>query len=318
MRWSISCDETAGCGFVKWRPHSFPFMEDSYRKTEHEEDADDGSAGMKIRILTENTVNRRGLLGEHGLSLLLEANGRRYLFDTGQTDVYVKNAQKLREDLSGLDGIILSHGHYDHCGGMTCFPAMTDYPPLYVREGAFQDKRYGKPGRYERIGIGWKKESYPGSIVETGERHDLGDGWFLLGNIGYENDFEPKPECFYIFPTDSEEDKIPDLMSDEQILVVETEKGLSLFMGCSHMGILNCIRRVQKEFPDSRIHTILAGMHLKDASENRVTKTIEALKQLEFDYLIPVHCTGITAIVRMQQELGERCLLADSGRKYIL
>lgn len=295
---------------------------------------------MKIRILTENTVYRRGLLGEHGLSLLIEANGKKILFDTGQSDVYIKNAKRLKEDLSDLDGIVLSHGHYDHCGGMEFFPQMEQCPPLYVRKGAFQDKRHCKAGKYEIIGIDWQQEDYPGQIIETGNRHDLGDGFTLIGNIGYETDFEPMPDGFFIMQEqpanqtmpgtapDSHEipgDQtvpvivpIPDLMSDEQLLVVETEKGLSLFMGCSHMGVINCIRRVQKEFPNKRIHSILAGMHLKAVPKSRIERTIEELQKLDFDYLIPVHCTGLSAIVQMKQALGDRCLLAEAGKKFEL
>ena len=303
---------------------------------------------MRIRILTENTANKRGLIAEHGLSLIIEANNRKILFDSGQSDVYIKNAAKLKEDLTNLDAIILSHGHYDHCGGIEFFP-QADYwwnekklPPLYVREGAFRDKRHYKEGNYAQIGIDWPKSHYKGQIIETGERYDFGGGFTLLGKIGYETEFEPKPEGFFIvkenFPPEStlasEQNKIseqnmpseqnisspqstpnltPDLMEDEQLLVVETPQGLSLFMGCSHMGIINCIRRVQKEFPGKRIHSILAGMHLKSASQTRLKQTIEELKKLDFDYLIPVHCTGLYAIIRMKQELGERCLLAEAG-----
>lgn len=303
---------------------------------------------MRIRILTENTANKRGMIAEHGLSLIIEANNRKILFDSGQSDVYIKNAAKLKEDLTNLDAIILSHGHYDHCGGIEFFP-QADYwwnekklPPLYVREGAFKDKRHYKEGNYAQIGIDWPKSYYKGQIIETGERYDFGGGFTLLGKIGYETEFEPKPEGFFILeenfppeqtmPIDGNKDfeqtmsfdqnlsvkqptqvLTPDLMEDEQLLVVETPQGLSLFMGCSHMGIINCIRRVQKEFPGKRIHSILAGMHLKSASQTRLKQTIEELKKLDFDYLIPVHCTGLYAIIRMRQELGERCLLAEAG-----
>lgn len=273
---------------------------------------------MKIHILTENTVYKRDLIAEHGLSLLIEANGKRILFDTGQSDVYIKNAAKLGEEMTNLDAVILSHGHYDHCGGIEYFPqGEKKFPPLYIREGAFKDKRHYKEGHYMAIGIDWKKEDYKGTVIETKERHDLGHGFTLLGKIGYETDFEEKPNGFYILEEKEEEGlyPIPDLMEDEQLLVIETKKGLSLFMGCSHMGIINCIRRVEKEFPGKRIHTILAGMHLKSASANRLNRTMEELKNLDFDYLIPVHCTGMYPIIRMKQELGDRCLLAETGLK---
>ena len=94
---------------------------------------------MRIVILTENTANGRGLLAEHGLSVLVEAAGKRILFDTGQSDVYLRNAGELGESLEGLDGIVLSHGHYDHTGGLPAFPE--ELPaPVFVRENAFEEK----------------------------------------------------------------------------------------------------------------------------------------------------------------------------------
>lgn len=265
---------------------------------------------MRIRILTENTVYKRGLLGEHGLSLLIEQDGKRFLFDTGQTDVYVKNAKRLKEDLSHLDGIIFSHGHYDHCGGLEFFPEEVEMPPVYIRENAFEDKRHRRKTNYEVIGIDWKKEKIEKVMVPTKSVHKICDGFTLLGAIGYETDFEEKPEGFFIG-----EGMREDLMEDEQILVVETEEGLCLFMGCSHMGIINCIKRVEKEFPNRHIHSIFAGMHLKGVSKKRLDRTIEELEKIDFDYLIPVHCTGMNAIAKMKEVFGERCILGEVGKK---
>lgn len=265
---------------------------------------------MIVRILTENIVYRRGLYGEHGLSLLIEEHGKRFLFDTGQSDVYLRNARKLKADLTNLDGIILSHGHYDHCGGMGSFPKEGGIPPIYVREGAFIDKWSLKNDKYIYSGIEWKREDFGESIVFTEPVHDICDGFTLISDIDYETDFEKKPVGFYLG-----DEKKQDLMKDEQILVVETVKGLCLFMGCSHVGIINCIKRVQKEFPGKHIHSILAGMHLKQVSKKRMERTIEELTRLDFDYLIPVHCTGMEAIIKMKEILRERCILAEAGKK---
>ena len=267
---------------------------------------------MRIRILTENTVYRRGLTGEHGLSFLLEEQGHRFLFDTGQSSVYVKNAEKLHEDIKNVDGIILSHGHYDHCGGIEFYPRSENMPPIYIREKAFEDKRNynGKKNQYDRIGIDWAKEKFAQSYIFTGKRYEICKNFTLLSKIEDEAGFKNKPRGFYIG-----EGERPDYMEDEQILVVQTEKGLSLFMGCSHMGVMNCISRVMREFPGQPVYSILAGMHLNHASMEQIDKTIEELEKIAFDILIPVHCTGIRAIGRMKERLGERCILAETGKE---
>lgn len=270
------------------------------------------SLTMRIRILTENTVYKKGLLGEHGLSLLIEEQGRRFLFDSGQTNVYLKNAEKLKESLADLDGIILSHGHYDHCGGLEYFPEQTTMPPVYVREKAFEDKRSwnGVKKEYNPIGISWDKNRFDGAYIYTGRRYEICEHFTLIGEIEYETDFEKKPDNFFIG-----EGTKPDCMADEQLLVVETPKGLCLFMGCSHMGIINCVRRVEREFPGQHIHSILAGMHLNHCSMDRIDRTIKELELLGFDYIIPVHCTGMRAIVRMKEKLGDRCILGEAGKQ---
>ena len=99
---------------------------------------------MKVTILTENTVYKRGLLAEHGLSLLIDTGRRRYLFDTGQSRVFLHNAVKLGIDLKGLDGVILSHGHYDHGGGLEYWQELGD-APIYIQEKAFEKKYNENP-----------------------------------------------------------------------------------------------------------------------------------------------------------------------------
>ena len=116
---------------------------------------------MKIHILTENLTYKRGLLCEHGLSLLIESGQGRWLFDSGQTDAFVKNAKAMGVSLDDLDGIVLSHGHYDHCGGMKTLFALAkkeqkELPPVYVRAAGFEKKYAQKGGAVkEEIGIPW-------------------------------------------------------------------------------------------------------------------------------------------------------------------
>lgn len=116
---------------------------------------------MKISFLNENTANKRGFLGELGLSLLIEWDGGKILFDTGQTDVFLRNAARMGADLEGLSAIVLSHGHFDHCGGLEyLLEGAADLPPVYVRRSAFEDKQaVNADGKtYRKIGIPWREE----------------------------------------------------------------------------------------------------------------------------------------------------------------
>ena len=272
---------------------------------------------MKISILNENTAGKRGFLAEHGLSLLIEHEGERWLFDTGQTDVFMKNAALLHEPLTDLSGIILSHGHFDHCGGLEFLVreyqrSGKELPPVYVRESAFLDKTAINADRrtYRIIGIPWKRELIESAVRLTQSREEIAPGVVVIGDIPYTPGLEKKPDWFFI---DNGTEKIPDYMSDEQMLVLETEKGLCLFAGCCHPGILNCLEYVSQSFPGQKIHSVFAGMHLAGASPERIAQTVEELGKRDFDVLIPVHCTGIEAIGRMKTSFGSRCRLVETG-----
>lgn len=141
-----------------------------------------GGETMRLVILTENTVNKRGLLAEHGLSVLVEAAGRRILFDTGQSGVYLHNAGRLKEDLNGLDGIVLSHGHYDHTGGLPEFPH-DQLPPVFVREKAFEEKLTGSRERnaYRDIGIPWLKKRSCEQMNPKGKKAGKRTAWRRAG-----------------------------------------------------------------------------------------------------------------------------------------
>ena len=117
---------------------------------------------MKITVLTDDKVKKRGFLAEHGLSLFIEYEDCNILFDTGQSDVYIRNAKALQLDLNKTDYIVLSHGHYDHCGGISCLPELKKNPKIYVQETALKNKYAISPDgkSYREIGIPWSADKY--------------------------------------------------------------------------------------------------------------------------------------------------------------
>lgn len=327
---------------------------------------------MEVRILTENTVYKRGFLGEHGLSMLLETEGKRYLFDTGQTDVFLRNAGKMKLDLEHLDGIILSHGHYDHCGGMKYWArkhisSQHAFPniPVYIDRKAFDKKYSGHPKTGELLFGGidaeaeaWMKQSADIHYTEHG-RATVAENVYLLSEVPSVTDFESVPARFFKEiqvegsqgtdnrnqekngpgiksqpgnnPDNSLEIKsqtgnnlnasfprlVADHMEDEQVLVVREQEGLCVFAGCAHPGIVNCLNYVQSSFPGEHIHAAVAGMHLKGCPPLQLKKTIQALQEFGIDVVVPLHCTGLLAIAAIKEALGERCLLAEVGKKLV-
>ncbi len=266
---------------------------------------------MKITVLNENHVNKRGLFAEHGLSLLLEQEEEKWLFDTGQSDVYLKNAKTLKQSLETLQGIILSHGHYDHCGGLEYFDKKM--PKVYIRKEALYQKMSGdrEKNTFRDIGIPWKKEMFSREFIFTEEMQKIRKNWFLLGKIPKYPGLEEEPEGFW-YRVREEIQK--DTMEDEQFLVIQTEKGLVLIIGCAHMGILNCIQHVKTKFPGKKIRGIFAGMHMRNATEEKIDWTIQKLKEEKLEFLIGAHCTGQKAIGKMAEMLGECFQFCEVGK----
>lgn len=268
---------------------------------------------MKITILNENLTYQRGLLCEHGLSLLIEQDGRRWLFDTGQSDVFLRNAERMNVSLEHLDGIILSHGHYDHCGGLKTLlqEKGRQLPPVYVRKEAFEEKYADKRGgEKEEIGIPWERSECQNLHLLMEARTEIADGVWLLGRIPYTEGLESfSPGMFVLRRGDFERDP----MADEQMLVIETDRGLSVFAGCSHPGILNCLHYIRECFPGKKIYSLLAGMHLMHARPERIQWTIDHLRAWEIEILMPVHCTGIRAISRIREDFPEQYKKAECG-----
>lgn len=286
---------------------------------------------MEVKILTENTVYKRGFLGEHGLSMLIQAKGRSYLFDMGQSGIFLHNAEKMKVDLERLDGIIISHGHYDHCGGMRYWARRQEELkgaglgiPIYISRGALAKKYSQHPATGEMLFSGIHKDAESwmldsANMAYTGEGATaIAPGFFLLSNIPFATDFEAVPARFWKEAQGKEGDLEPDYMEDEQILVVQDGQGLCIFAGCAHPGIINCLKHVQSSFPGEHIHSLVAGMHLKGCAPGQLHKTIQSLQEMEIDRIVPLHCTGWMAIAAMKEALGERCMLAEVGKKVLL
>lgn len=270
---------------------------------------------LKVHILTDDRVRKRGLLAEHGLSLWIEKDDKSILFDAGQSSVFFHNAKAMGINLESADCIVISHGHYDHCGGLQYFPYKDRVPAIFVHPDAFL-KKFASTDKDEpsrEVGIPFDvsgKDWMKNRIYYTRQSLKIEQGILLSGEIPCSNTFEEVPQGFYI----EKDDRIThDMMLDEQMLIIEDNNELAIFLGCSHPGIINSIKYAKKLIPDKSIKLLVAGMHLENVSPIRLQMTIQHLLDMNIQKVVPLHCTGFGAMCEMKRFLGERCLTLCAG-----
>ena len=272
---------------------------------------------MKIQIttLSENTAGLGNFLGEWGLSILVETEGLSLLLDCGQSISAVHNADILGIDLSKIDKVILSHGHYDHTGGLR--PVLRRmrkkieiiaHPDVWA---AKYSRRQGQADRY--IGIPYQQEeleSLGASFKPGTEPTRITDGIITSGEIPMVTDFEKIAPNLQVKGVGGFQ---PDKLLDDQALIMKTGAGLVVILGCAHRGIINTLYHAQQLTGVKKIHTVLGGCHLINAPEERVHLTINALKELGVERLGVSHCTGLPTAGTMAQEFGKRFFFNIAG-----
>lgn len=279
---------------------------------------------MKVEILSENRTNHPDCLAEHGLSVYIESGDRKILFDLGASDLYQQNARLMKVDLEQVDTVVISHGHYDHTGGIPSFCELNKKAKIYIHEKAFMTT-YGMENG--------KLDEEPCSIRWTEQQHELVSGRLVLTNgvtwltddIAVSGTIPKIENCistesFYFKNEDGS--LMTDPMEHEQFLAIRirdengNSRGFFLFSGCSHNGVIPCLRYAKALFPDERVLGFLAGMHLYNANSETRNMILEQVAAEEIDYILPVHCTGILAICDLRQLMGARCIPAGVGDKF--
>jgi 7,8-dihydropterin-6-yl-methyl-4-(beta-D-ribofuranosyl)aminobenzene 5'-phosphate synthase len=267
---------------------------------------------LKIKILVENQVNRRGLLAEHGLSILITIDGINVLFDAGQTGVLTFNAQQDGIDLRCVDAVVLSHGHYDHTGGIPHFCKLNRDAPLYIHPKAFAERFNSSDGKPSgaHIGIPWTSDdmdSLKNRIITSEMPLEIHKNVILSGEVERTVSFESGPSSFLLRGDNNR--LCEDRVIDEQFLTIKRDEGIYIFVGCSHPGIINCIRQAKNLFPNERIAAVIGGMHLRNVGMQSLQASIRCLLELGVDRVIPLHCTGFTAVYEMKKALQDRMIV---------
>lgn len=269
---------------------------------------------MRITALIENTSGREGCIGEFGLSLLIEANGRRVLFDAGQSDATLKNAEFLGIDLSQVDTAVLSHGHFDHANGFPAFFATNGTATLYARTG-YDGKQYADHGEkgIEYIGVVPELKGNPRVTVIENDRLDLGDGFVIVSYAGCE---PVHPVDHFGLFRDEGLGLAPDRFEHEQYLLVREGDVRALITGCTHRGILNCMHWSAGDAPTH----VIGGFHfMKIPLEDTTYLDAAADNLLSYPTVYcTCHCTGLEQYRYLKGLMGERLSYIAAGQSTVI
>ena len=269
-----------------------------------------GKAELEILILVENKVYSSNLIAEHGLSFYLKYKGKKYLFDTGQGLAIINNARELNVDFNKLDGVFLSHGHYDHTGGLQKVLEVNPDLKVYGHPDIFRPMYSRRENYYKDVGFSMKREDIA-NFIPISKMTEIYSGIWLTGEI------PGKIKPYSKFKTGSLSQLKDDYFKDDQSLVIETKKGLVVVLGCSHAGVINILKYINKKFADN-IFAVIGGMHLKDMKKEKVEDIIDYLSDLDLKLLSPLHCTGIEVACQMQNRLGAKVKRASIGEKFVI
>jgi len=272
---------------------------------------------VKATILCDNLAGPLSFKGEHGLAVHLEVEGRSFLWDCGQSDVAVHNALVLKLDLRDVEGIGISHGHYDHAGGLCNVLSVSGPKKLYMHPGA-SDPKFFAAGPIKRfIGIPFRKEmleSFSAGIELSRGPVEVMPGVRLTGEVPRVTDFEGYEANLYC-QVDGELE--PDPFTDDQSLVVDTPDGAIVLTGCAHSGLVNILKHVLES--SGRIKAVVGGTHLGlGAAPERVSATLDFLEEILPDKIVACHCTGQPVMAQIAQRFKDRAVTGQAGLTLML
>ena len=261
---------------------------------------------FELTVICDNHAGE-GLLSEHGLAFALRADGNHILFDTGSGETLIHNAAKLGIDLAEISHLVLSHGHYDHTGGVVQVLHLNKHCPVIAHPFVLSERYSRHPERPVR------RISMPVSVqaalqqLAPAQLHFQSISSMLSRNIGITgkipriSEFEDTGGPFYI----DEAGQFSDLIPDDQALWINTPQGLVIILGCCHAGLVNTVEYIRHLSGESQVAGIIGGLHLLHASPERIEQTLMYLKKLKPHFIYAGHCTGDDVVVTLRENLRD-------------
>jgi 7,8-dihydropterin-6-yl-methyl-4-(beta-D-ribofuranosyl)aminobenzene 5'-phosphate synthase len=266
-----------------------------------------------MTVLIDNLAEAP-LVGEWGLSILIDADGKRILLDTGASGLFAQNAECLGIDLGSVDTGVLSHAHYDHADGLDTFFTLNQNAPFLVREGACENCFGIKDGMLHYIGIktGVLSE-HAARIRYVSGVHEIADGIWLVPHRGA--DYSAIALRNDLYTVDNDERR-PDDFAHEQSLVVETGEGLVVFNSCSHAGMTNILADIREMLGRSDVCAYVGGLHFYKMTDEELDALSGEIDRTGIEHIFTGHCTGDHAFAFLKARFGERIEQFSSGFRY--
>lgn len=258
---------------------------------------------MEVKMLIENEKlkNRPELAKEHGLSIFIRYNGENILFDTGDSGAFIDNADKMGVSIEDIDTVIISHGHFDHGGGLERFFKFNSKARVFMHAQA-RENHYIKV-LFKKIDIGIPRDifyHYNKRISFIEDTEEISKGLFLITDITKK---EPWTKFTKRMFTKKEGRFQQDDLKHEIILAINNNDKLVVFTGCSHNGVINMVNTVVDRFPAMPIEAVIGGFHLIGESKKVAEEVGQKLLQFNMDKVYTCHCTGKKAYEVLENEL---------------